>query len=268
MTSSSAVIQGELAVQPLAELLQYLQKLGKRGQLFLERAEPPASAAVYFVPGRVVHAHRPPLEGETALLDLLSWHEGRFLFLADAIPERETITTDLGRLLLEGMRRQDELAEARSRLPPPHAVLFPERDRDRLAAESLSWREWRMLESVDGQRDIATLIQLEPGAELECALALERLGRHGLVRTAPRSEFLASVVLAPLLPAEEAEQLVRLTLLDLDLLALLDGRKPLDLVAEELGEGPDAIAESCRRLVENGAVRVSAGLEAWNRWLR
>lgn len=260
--------QGDIAEQPLAELLQYLQGMRKVGQLFLEKSDPPMSAAIYFTPGRVVHAHCPPLEGTIALLAILSWTSGRFLFLADAAPDRETITGDLNAVLLESMRRQDEMEVLLKRLPPARSLLFPERDRSILVQVQLSWREWRMLSSVDGVRDVAALIALEPGAELENAQALDNLARHGLVRTVPRGEFLTAVVLATILRRDEIEQLACITLLDLDVFACCDGRTPLGAIVIKLGVNSDAIAESARRLVDNDTVKVVSGLQAWHRWLR
>jgi hypothetical protein len=184
------------------------------------------------------------------------------------VPEHETITNDLSRILLEGLRRWDELSAVRRRLPPPSTCLFPERDRERLEPMQLSWREWRLLELIDGLRPIDELIAREPGRELENAHALERLGQLGLVRTAPRSEYLPAVVLGPLVGRAEAEQFALLTMLDLDLLGWCDGRRALLQAAEELATGPDAIADSARRLVGNGAAAVLAGHEAWQRWLR
>ncbi len=179
-------MSGQLADYPLPELLQFLQGMRKRVHLLVERAEPRQSAGIYFHAGRPIHAYLPPLEGDDAVLALLSWGQGRFLLIEDAVPERETVASELQALLLEGLRRLDESTRSLPVCPRPESIPQP---RTSFAAGSddllLTLREWRLLAAVDGSRSVSDLGHILGRDVAEIQRALANLAASGLIKLTP-----------------------------------------------------------------------------------
>jgi len=64
---------------------------------------------IYFEDGRIPHAQVGSLEGEEALFTILSWQSGSFRFVGGVKPPADTINTNWEYLLIEGMRKADEM---------------------------------------------------------------------------------------------------------------------------------------------------------------
>ncbi len=64
---------------------------------------------IYFNDGNIVHAVCGKLSGEDAFYRILGWENGKFEFRKGEVPDRESITKGWQSLLLEGMRRKDEV---------------------------------------------------------------------------------------------------------------------------------------------------------------
>lgn len=174
------LMQGELDHTALPDLLQFLEGNRTRGHLLIERRDPRQAGGVYLAGGRVVHAYCPPDEGEDALFALLRWRHGRFIVLAGAAPEQQTIDQDLRSLLLEGARRVDEESRQFPVViidPPPCRLRDPAEAGDVL----LTWREWQVLSLVDGARDSAAIATAATIPEDAVRRALAELAAHGLV---------------------------------------------------------------------------------------
>ncbi len=72
---------------------------------------------VYFNEGNVVHAECGNLTGDDAFYRIVSWETGKFEFRKDERPDKETITQGWQSLLLEAMRRKDEVTpETKSKI--------------------------------------------------------------------------------------------------------------------------------------------------------
>jgi CheY-like chemotaxis protein len=72
---------------------------------------------IYFNEGNVVHAECGNLIGDDAFYKIVSWETGKFEFRKDARPEKESITQGWQSLLLEAMRRKDEVTpETKSKI--------------------------------------------------------------------------------------------------------------------------------------------------------
>lgn len=186
------VIQGNLEDTPLPETVQFLQSLRKTGQLALERSEPRQSAGISFVDGRIVHAFCPPLVGEECFYHLLTWRSGRYVFLPNAVAYERTITTETNTLLLDGLRRLDELLRCEQRLPPRQTVLYRRRDAELLRDVRFSFHEWRAWRRLDGKTTVGELLDREP----DLAPMLVELISQGLAAPDPDHRFLADIVLA------------------------------------------------------------------------
>lgn len=177
------IMNGQLEAYPLTDLVQFLQSMRKRVHLMLERPEPRQSGGIYFANGRPVHAYLPPLDGDEAMLELLTWQGGRFLLIDDAVPERETVHADLQALLLESMRRLDESSRTLPCFPLPDTVPTPRNVLDPAAEDQLlTLREWRLLAAVDGRRSTTDLAHLLGRAVPEIQRGLANLAASGLIR--------------------------------------------------------------------------------------
>ena len=109
--------------------------------------------AIYFDQGTIVHASLDDEEGEAAIYELLSWEDGSFSLRQGTPPPRRTVHSDWTGLLLEGMRRMDEVGED----------LDLEWDDDAIGDEAGVGRVARALEALEG---IESVVICSPGGEL------------------------------------------------------------------------------------------------------
>jgi hypothetical protein len=70
---------------------------------------------IYFEEGQITHAKVGAVEGEDALFSILSWQSGIFKFVGSERPLHRTINSNWEYLLIEGMRKADEMALALER---------------------------------------------------------------------------------------------------------------------------------------------------------
>ncbi len=266
---SMAVMQGDLRDYALPELLQFLQTLRKKGQLLIERKDPQQSAGVYFAGGRVVHAFCPPAHGEEAIYHLLQWRQGRFMFLADAVPEAETIHTDLRNLLLEGMRLLDELPDVHQHLPAADTVLHLERDSERIAEVRVNVRQWRLLANVNGRRTVADLIAMSDRDPVDVSRDIYHLLMVGLVSERHHDAFLGEIVATAVAEEEwPGTPSHPLPILSGRILLLADGRRTLLEIREALRCTEQDLIEEFKYLVRTGRLRLLDGHRAYDRFLR
>jgi hypothetical protein len=190
--SKGLVIQGNLDDTSLPETVQFLQSLRKTGQLALERQDPQQSAGISFIEGRIVHAFCPPLVGDRCFHHLLTWRSGRYIFLPNAPSRERTVTADTNALLLDGLRRLDELHRCQERLPPRGTVLYRRRDRVVLYHVQLSIAHLRLWRQLDGRATIGELLD----ADAEAGHLLVELVTAGLATPIPDHHFLAELTLA------------------------------------------------------------------------
>ncbi|MBN1636284.1 MAG: response regulator [Deltaproteobacteria bacterium] len=67
---------------------------------------------IYFEDGQITHAKIGALEGEEALFTILSWQSGSFRFVGGYKAPKVSINTNWEYLLIEGMRKADEMSFA------------------------------------------------------------------------------------------------------------------------------------------------------------
>lgn len=99
-------IKGRLRDMSLVDVIQVLN-LGRRTAAVNIGSEQGAGK-IFVENGNIVHAAFRELSGENALYHLLSWKDGEFEVEMDVKPEAKTISANVERLLLEGMKRLDE----------------------------------------------------------------------------------------------------------------------------------------------------------------
>jgi len=121
---AAPALSGDLATDPLPELIQYLEHMGKSGELVVRAT--PLSGRVSFASGRAVAASCGELTGADALLALLEADRGRFRFAARAAgeqPKAAGAPLPTMSLLLLGQWMRDELERRRHLLPVTGAPL-------------------------------------------------------------------------------------------------------------------------------------------------
>lgn len=228
------VIQGNLDDTPLPETVQFVQSLRKTGQLALERGEPRESAGISFVDGRVVHAYCPPLTGEACFHHLLAWRSGRYIFFPNAPAHERSIDRDTNALLLDGLRKLDELARCMERLPPRGTVLFRRRDPRLLERVQLSFAHLRQWRRLDGRATVGEIVDADP----DSAQLLVELVTAGLSSPSPDYRFLSQIVLGQTLRGagqldSHADDLAS------RLLLACDGNRSLAQAIDVLGCAPE-----------------------------
>lgn len=251
------VIRGDLADTSLVETIQLVLSLNRTGQLAMERSNPNRSAAIYVDGGQVVHASCPPLAGEGCFYHLLTWRSGRYVFIADARPPVRSIEMSANALLLEGMRRIDDLARMESRLPPRETALLRARDPDVLAGARLTTAQWRLWRQLDGRRTVGEILDADPGA----AGCLGELIAMGLSTTVADYRFLQRVFLVQTVTG--AGQLdPEATDLAARMLIACDGSRSIHDCCNVLGCAPEDGISAATYLLSTRLAQVARGEDA------
>jgi hypothetical protein len=113
---------GDLGELPLPDLVQMTSVGGKTGRLVLRDEEDAVAGVLMFRGGRLVGARAGDLAGERAFYALLAVATGTFEFDPTVELDEDEVNLPTETLLIEGMRRLDEIYRMRRRLPA-HAVI-------------------------------------------------------------------------------------------------------------------------------------------------
>ncbi len=144
---------GQLQAVSLASLVGTLEAERRTVRLLLSRGD--ERGEVVFVDGHITRATQGPRQGEAAVYELLSWQDGSFQMAAVDPAQQvggEVAAPNQG-LLLEGARRQDQVAGLKTRLAVVKGPLrVPGTVRDAVAQQS--------------SRPIAALVSLLDGARV------------------------------------------------------------------------------------------------------
>ena len=127
---------------------------------------------------------------EELIYSLMSWERGSFKFYENQFPTEEEITINISteNVVLEGLRRLDEMTRVKDYLPDFSTVYAlstsgPEQKRD-ITMES---NEWNILALVDGHRDINDIVAASPMEPVETLKRLASLQLAGLVCPSKRA---------------------------------------------------------------------------------
>jgi hypothetical protein len=122
-------------------------------------------------------------KAEEVLFGILEQEQGNFRFEDDQHPPADSMSVDLNvqTVLMEGVRRLDELGRIRKRFRSRHVVLHKtEKEPDRPTIASHMGR--KLYESIDGKRTLAEIILLCRTSEYLAGYFLLRLADRGLIR--------------------------------------------------------------------------------------
>lgn len=121
---------------------------------------------------------------EELIYRLLHWEAGNFKFYENEFPTEEEILIHISteNLILEGVRRLDELEEVKQRLPDFGTVFvvkpIPEQ---RIRDVALKGDEWNILALVDGRKDVYQIIERSNLDRLSTLKNLAALYMSGLI---------------------------------------------------------------------------------------
>ena len=171
---------GDLGELPLPDLVQMTSVGRKTGRLVLFDEEDAVAGVLMFRAGRLVGARSGELTAERAFYALLGLKTGSFDFDAQAELDEDEVNLSTETLLMEGMRRLDEVYRLRRKLPAPAFVRY-------LGGGSADPLEARVLGYVGpGARTVGDIVEgiLVGGDadEYDALNALSRLVAGGTVR--------------------------------------------------------------------------------------
>ncbi len=175
-------LKGTLSELALSDLIEVISLGSKSGRLQIKGADGETAATLSFRDGRLINASAGALRDERAFYAVLALREGSFSFDTKADPGEETLDLPTGTLLMEGMRRVDEVLRLRDALPATSRATF-------VGGESDDALEKSILGYLGpGARDVGDIVAgmlLEGVAdEYEALRALLRLVERGVVRVA------------------------------------------------------------------------------------
>jgi tetratricopeptide (TPR) repeat protein len=111
---------------------------------------------------------------EEAVYFLFTWTSGTFSFESDVRPETQDFLVAIGpeSLLLEGARRVDEWSLVEKKIPSFDLIFVVERERLGGAGVTLTPEQERILPLLDGERDVARVVEDSGLLEFEVGKAL------------------------------------------------------------------------------------------------
>jgi hypothetical protein len=128
---------------------------------------------------------------EELLYSLLGWQTGSFKFYENQFPTDEEITINLSveNVILEGLRRIDEMNMVKETLPDleaVYAIAASQAGRER--AVTLQAAEWNIMALVDGRRTVNEICKVSPVDRNETLKKLAQLKLSGIVTKTENKE--------------------------------------------------------------------------------
>lgn len=159
-------VEGNIKDFPLVDVLNLLSFGGKTGilNIFGKKNKEELNGEVYFLNGKIVDAISGAKRGEEAFYNIFLIDEGTFSFSVKEFKREKTIEKSFDALLLEGIRRADELKGLLSKLPNLDTYL--ETNPKVNASEiKLSSDEWQILNLFKDKKSIRDAIKISPFSE-------------------------------------------------------------------------------------------------------
>jgi len=167
-------LKGDLGELALSDLIEMTSLGGKTGRLVLRDPEGQLAGELAFRDGRLVGASYGHLTAEKAFYGLLDMRQGTFDFDSETPIDDVSCNLQTASLLMEGMRRIDEVQQLRRQYPAPAVVGL--RYRGAVADDPI---QARVLGYVGpGARTVGDIVEgILVGGEFDEYDALKALGR-------------------------------------------------------------------------------------------
>jgi DNA-binding response OmpR family regulator len=172
---------GSLEDVAVVDLLQTIAVSAKSGVASLKRGD--REARLFFDRGQIIDAEVGDLAGEEAVYRLFTWTTGTFELEFRAIERARVIEAPPHALLMEGLRRMDELGRLAEQLPPENAIV--DIDHEALASRlnEIPDELNGILRLIDGKRTLVDLIDASPFDDLSTLTVLAKFYFEGLLRS-------------------------------------------------------------------------------------
>lgn len=264
--SGTKVFEGDVAALPIPELLQFLHISGKDGVLVVSDEGGRPRAVVHYAGTTIVHATCDGIIGREAVFASIAFAKGRFEFFAGSSANlQKTIDDNVQNLILEGLRRMDELSHVAGLLPGDDEPLFvapePPHDDIRLTA-----KEWRILSLVNGKRSVGQIIDASAREESDVRAILVGLLTADLIVDRRDDSHLDAIVPRHLLHHEVGTtRYAPPTLVGNLLLKSCDGRRTARQLMNDMRMDERQLFEELRLLARTRWIAFSAGEDVFRR---
>jgi len=126
------------------------------------------------------------------LIQVLQWKEGYYEFKPEGISlsKELPISLDTQHILMEGLRVLDEYSVIGEKVSP-HMVFEPQKVVETVT--DLSESEQRVLDLINGENDLSTIVELSGMEELEVSRIILRLLEKGIIREKKEEEFISEI---------------------------------------------------------------------------
>lgn len=170
---------GSLEDVAVVDLLQTIAVSGKSGVALVHRGD--REAQLYFRNGQLIDAEVGDLRGEEAVYRTITWTKGNFDLEFRAVDRPGVIDANTNALLMEGLRRVDELGRLAEQLPPEDTVVDVDHEALLGRLNEIPDELNGILRLIDGRRTLLDLIDGSPFDDLSTLTVLSKFYFEGLL---------------------------------------------------------------------------------------
>lgn len=170
---------GSLEDVAVVDLLQTIAVSGKSGVALVHRGD--REAQLYFRNGQLIDAEVGDLRGEEAVYRTITWTKGNFDLEFRAVDRPAVIDANTNALLMEGLRRVDELGRLAEQLPPEDTVVDVDHEALLGRLNEIPDELNGILRLIDGKRTLLDLIDGSPFDDLSTLTVLSKFYFEGLL---------------------------------------------------------------------------------------
>jgi len=260
-------IEGNIKDFPLIDVLNLLSFGSKTGVLLIsgKKNDESINGEIYFLNGKIVDAVCGNKRGEEAFYSIFLMSEGNFTFKSQSVNREQKINKSFDNLLLEAIRKADELKVLYSKLPDLNTILETnpniEANEIRLSSE-----EWQVLNLFKDRKSIRDAIKVSPFSEFETLKSIYLLLSFNLLTKGEEAEIDLSKIIPKrvITPVKDALSILGLsaprTICD-KVLFKVDGIRSLQDIANELKITRDEILRCFIRLLRETKIIANISLE-------
>ena len=180
--AETSLMRGRLEMISLPNIIQALEAERRTGAIRVRSGG--RRGEILLVEGRIASAMEGPRQGEAAVYRMLTWEEGEFALepASGTAPLEALVTKPNQSLLLEGVRRLDEVAALRQALAPLEGPIrmFPGFRRG-LLHRALPREFHQLVDLCDGTRMLPQLVEASSLDEWETLSLLVRFLKLGML---------------------------------------------------------------------------------------
>lgn len=150
--------------------MQFLHTTTRTGELWVEGGPEHRAAQIYFERGNAYHAQEGEITGIEALVEIISWVEGSFIFSSDKMTSTVSIEVSLPSALVEAARRFDERRRAEH-------------------AQEIEEAPQRLLDAFAESSDVLAVILMGPDGTISASAAADET-----IHTAELGDHLTPII--------------------------------------------------------------------------